>query len=787
MRRPLAALAALSITACGSPARAPAPPAPAPPAPPTAPPAPAPVALPDDGHRVPLNLDFEQVDGTQAKVWKLGVGVGGPRGTGALDDDAHGGAHSFRLERGADPFGSAVVTFDALALRGKRVRLHGWIKTADVAGGSAALWIRADGGDGAFDNMDDRGPRGTVGWTEAIAQIDVPAGAEAIALGALIGGTGTAWFDDLWLEITDVPPPHPVAIGGTVVDATGAPVAGAQVALVDARRAQLVAETTTGADGRFGFTATSGRYALSALHPGLVGGFVDEAAYQDDTSTVELALARDGGVTVRGTATVVGGALPAGLRVIVGPYSDHTGDQFALPLAADGSFTGLLPRGDRYVAAVRGERMQGALTSARAGDEVTFALPISIFGEPPAAVVDWLRDHAAALATADPEHDLSDLAPLAKVVGKARVVGLGEATHGTREFFQLKHRVLRYLVEKQGFTVFAIEANQPECRALNDYVLYGTGDPQAGLNGLYFWTWNTEEVLAMIEWMRAWNADPRHKRKVQFTGFDMQFTEPAIASVTGFVKRVAPAEADALMAPFAKDAAPDARTAGLAALVARFYGDARAWRKAAGAEAFEVARHDLRVLEQEAAMTAADATPNGGYDARDAAMAENAAWILAHQPRGTRMVLWAHNGHINTAPLGVIAMPMGSHLRKRFGKDYVTIGFGFGEGSFQAIKRERRLGLQEHTLGPAPAIDASTAFTRTGHPIVLADLRAAPRGVVADWFAAPHPMRETGAVFFDEAAMTSAYALAGRFDAVIFVDKTTRARPLPGGQRPPQP
>jgi erythromycin esterase len=83
-------------------------------------------------------------------------------------------------------------------------------------------------------------------------------------------------------------------------------------------------------------------------------------------------------------------------------------------------------------------------------------------------------------------------------------------------------RVLEYLVVRQGFTVFAIEANQPECRAINDYVLHGTGDATTALRGIYLWTWNTEEMLAMIEWMRAWNADPRHAHKVQFLGFDMQ-------------------------------------------------------------------------------------------------------------------------------------------------------------------------------------------------------------------------------------------------------------------------
>jgi erythromycin esterase len=95
-----------------------------------------------------------------------------------------------------------------------------------------------------------------------------------------------------------------------------------------------------------------------------------------------------------------------------------------------------------------------------------------------------------------------DLRPLQSTILNARIVAMGEATHGTHEFFQLKHRMLEFLVERMGFTVFGIEANWPESLAINDYVLNGNGDPAEALAGLYFWTWNTKEVLDMIQWMR---------------------------------------------------------------------------------------------------------------------------------------------------------------------------------------------------------------------------------------------------------------------------------------------
>ena len=150
-------------------------------------------------------------------------------------------------------------------------------------------------------------------------------------------------------------------------------------------------------------------------------------------------------------------------------------------------------------------------------------------------VVDWIRGNAIPLSTPEAGRGFSDLQPLKAVIGDARIVALGEATHGSREFFQLKHRMLEFLATEMGFTVFSIEANLPEAYRLNDYVLEGAGDPAQLLRGMYFWTWDTEEVLVMIRWMREFNQ--AGKGRVQFTGFDMQTPTVAAGIVRDFVSR----------------------------------------------------------------------------------------------------------------------------------------------------------------------------------------------------------------------------------------------------------
>jgi erythromycin esterase-like protein len=102
----------------------------------------------------------------------------------------------------------------------------------------------------------------------------------------------------------------------------------------------------------------------------------------------------------------------------------------------------------------------------------------------------------------------------------------------------MKHRLTEFLASQLGFTIFSIEANMPEAYRLNDYVLYGKGEPKALLQGMYFWTWNTEEVLAMIEWMRGFNASG--KGRIEFTGFDMQTARVAMQNVQDLLRKVDP-------------------------------------------------------------------------------------------------------------------------------------------------------------------------------------------------------------------------------------------------------
>src|SRR5262249_2593711 len=269
-------------------------------------------------------------------------------------------------------------------------------------------------------------------------------------------------------------------------------------------------------------------------------------------------------------------------------------------------------------------------------------------------------------------------------------VSLGESTHGTREHFLMKHRLLEFLVREMGFTHFAIEANMTEAFAVNDYVLTGKGNAKEALAGLYFWTWYTEEVLDLIEWMREYNREA--KTKVQFLGFDMQTGTVALAQTRAFLARADPsylketeapmdkwvtlfpktlAERQALQRRKQEDTQP--LIDGLWSLVKHLEENRDRYEKALPGEA-DRGIQNARV----AAQAARNAVSTFNY--RDQCMAENAAWILDRAPQGSKLVLWAHNGHVSRNPGA-----MGSHLSKRFGKEQVIVGFAAGEGQYTAI------------------------------------------------------------------------------------------------------
>ena len=408
--------------------------------------------------------------------------------------------------------------------------------------------------------------------------------------------------------------------------------------------------------------------------------------------------------------------------------------------------------------------------------------PLDRYAEPPAPqeVAAWLKSNAIPLA--------AGMTALKARLQDARIVAMGEATHGTREFQQLKVQMFRFLVEELGFTVFGIEANWPESLLVNRYVLGGNVDPNEGLG--FDW-WRTEDMSALLHWMRDYNQDPAHTRKLKFYGFDMQGPGLAASNVLGYLRGVDPEAVDdaakvfAILGPWAENKEYEAasneskhRTAdSLAVLLRRFDERKEQYVRRSSMQDWTVARQNMVIAKQ--AEVKLGSQDERGRIFRDRSMAENVKWILDQEPPGTKMMLWAHNGHVAAAaPLDAPDhLPMGGHLRKMFGDRLVSCGFIFDQGSFRAVDMTTRL-VRSFAVGPPPPgiLDATLAALKM--PLFAIDLRRLPQGKVADWFAQPHYSRQIGGGYAESTPGVWMHRLhaAREFDLLLFVDKTTPTR-----------
>lgn len=450
----------------------------------------------------------------------------------------------------------------------------------------------------------------------------------------------------------------------------------------------------------------------------------------------------------------------------------HPNGRVTVSIQGIGQYEGML-LGD-------GRTLQGKLKLR--GIELPLVLQLLVRSLPETkAVSEWMRKHAIPLKTVEPQGPLGDMMPLKKAVGSARIVAMGESTHGTREFFKLKHRMFEFLVEQMGFTVFALEAIQPEARSVNEYVQNGVGDPGAALRGLYVWPWKSTELLEMIEWMRAYNANPAHKRKVKFYGFDMQVPNRALSNVITYLMRVDPEYAVTAkeLLSGVPHTEPERKIFGATAENQRVMAQIREVLAHMDAlprdsEGWAEARQDARIVQQAVQMMLAGPQ---GVAQRDEAMADNVNWILDQEGPKAKIMLWAHNDHVKTT-LTEGKMFMGGHLRKQFGMELVTMGLLFNQGAFRASDNNKT--LREFVVKPAPVGSLEAVLAAAGIPLFAVDLRTADRLPVIDWLKSPQSFRNIGSIYSeDQASRLQEQPPAEAFDIIICIEATSPTHGLP--------
>jgi erythromycin esterase len=397
-------------------------------------------------------------------------------------------------------------------------------------------------------------------------------------------------------------------------------------------------------------------------------------------------------------------------------------------------------------------------------------------------LAQWIAATGIPFSTTEPVDDDRDLLPLMGVVGDTQYVGVGEATHGTHEFFSMKHRLFRFLVERMGFTVFAMEAGLPECDKINAYVHGGPGNPATLVHDLGYWTWYTDEVIDLVEWMRGYNLAHPERHQLSFRGFDMQDSKVAIAAIREYVQQVDPANASAHISRLAC-ANVDFDTYLNLPLAARntcrqsvgteytaISAARTAYVAASSTAAYERILRYARVVVQFEDFVGHAQSP---FD-RDPYMAENAEWLAETDHPGEKMMLWAHNFHIGVhAGYG----SMGSFLRTHWAARYLPTGFLFDFGDFNAYDGDTLI-LESKHVDPAPTGGLEPYFRETGQNRLIIDLRR-PDAAVASDLSASRTVWLIGAVVSSTDSNRAVMIFNQWFDVAIWVTRSTPSRLRP--------
>lgn len=381
-----------------------------------------------------------------------------------------------------------------------------------------------------------------------------------------------------------------------------------------------------------------------------------------------------------------------------------------------------------------------------------------------------LRKYVYPLRSCDcGENDPNDMQVLDALTGNSTLVALGENTHGSSEIYRLKNRMIRHMAENMGFGIFSLEAGMSECYRLDEYIHSGIGSPEYLLRTVIgMWIWCTQEMLNLVEWMRVSN---QFGHEIACTGFDMQYPgetaaileaafahdgqalqllgeidaglEKALTYSNVNIPQIDPAMAENIVRALSQI---ESRIGQLPADEAE-----KAWLR-------QLVTLQHQYLGQD-----------GLFSRRDRCMAENLLWIKRQKP-ASRIVVWAHNGHIEKS-----GGKMGGFLKESLGEEYVNFGFTFYDGKYTGISP----GNEERVQDAQRACPGTLEYLldKLGDPLFILDLKKMreEKSPALTWLDRLR-FRHIGAVKVENEFPDR--GITEKFDYLVFIRESTPSHPF---------
>ena len=404
-----------------------------------------------------------------------------------------------------------------------------------------------------------------------------------------------------------------------------------------------------------------------------------------------------------------------------------------------------------------------------------------------------------------------DYTSLIERIGNARVVLLGEASHGTHEFYAERTRITRRLVTELGFNAVAIEGDWPDAHRVNRYLRRADDDatPEQALLGFQrfpTWMWRNSDVVELVGWLRRYNdAQESPLGQVGFYGLDLYSLYSSIDCVIRYLDRVDPAAAARARDRYAcfETSTGDEHGYGRAVML----GVSEPCRREAVAQLVELRRladgvlhndghaaEDEQFFAEENARAVTDAEeyyrsmftdPSGSWNLRDRHMADTLDNLIAHLDRRTaqsKVVVWAHNSHVGDARATESArrgeLTLGQLARERYGRDAVLVGMTTYDGTVTAAA-DWGASAQRWAVTPALADSLEELLHSLGIGSFL--IIPEPRGGAYAALSEIRLQRAIGVVYRPQTERQSHFLYvnaAERFDVIVHIDRSSAVTPL---------
>lgn len=409
------------------------------------------------------------------------------------------------------------------------------------------------------------------------------------------------------------------------------------------------------------------------------------------------------------------------------------------------------------------------------------------------------------------EGEISGYDPLLDLVGESRFVLLGEASHGTHEFYRERAQITKRLIVEKGFSAVAVEADFPDANRINRFVR-GEGDDIDAIDSLGgfkrfpAWMWRNADVLDFVGWLRAHNDDQPHARsKTGFYGLDLYSMNSSMDAVLSYLEKVDPVAARqareryACFDSFGGDvqrygyetalghgySCEDAVVSQFVEIYSRASELARLDGRVAADDFFNAEQNARLVKNAEQYYRTMYRSDVSSWNLRDSHMMETLVELerhLNHQGRPPKIVVWEHNSHLGDARATAMGHKgewnVGQLVRQRHAGDAVLVGFTTYHGTVTASSD---WGGQAERKRVRPAMQGSceALFHETGLKRFLLPLKEKSR--VKEALRQPLLERAIGVIYRPETERQSHYfhaRLSDQFDAVIHFDETRAVEPL---------